>query len=89
MFAMPISGWLMSSASPLQDLYGIQNMVFDLFEMPDPFIPGDSDLEELFSSIHYWCSWGLTLVLAAHVGAALKHHFINKDNVLRRMLKGD
>ncbi len=89
MFAMPLSGWLMSSASPLQDLYGIRNMVFDLFEMPDPFVPGDVDLEELFATIHYWCAWGLGAVLAAHVGASVKHHFVNRDNVLRRMVRGE
>ncbi len=89
MFALPLSGWLMSSASPLQDLYGIKNMVFGLFEMPDPLVPGDGDIEELFSDIHYWCAWALAAVLAGHVGAALKHHLVNKDNVLRRMVKGE
>lgn len=89
MFALPLSGWLMSSASPLQDLYGIKNMVFGLFEMPDPYKPGDGDLEEWFKGVHYWCAWALALTLAAHVGAALKHHFVNRDTVLRRMLKGE
>ena len=89
MFALPLSGWLMSSASPLQDLYGIKNMVFGLFEMPDPYVPGDGDLEDWFGAIHYWCAWALGLVLAAHAGAALKHHFVNRDNVLRRMIKGE
>lgn len=89
MFALPLSGWLMSSASPLQDLYGIKNMVFGLFEMPDPFVPGDGDIEGLFKTVHYWCGWALAAVLAAHAGAALKHHFVNRDNVLRRMVKGE
>ena len=88
MIAMPVSGWLMSSASELQELYGVKNMVFGLFEMPDPFVPGDGELEKLFSSIHSWCGALLALVLVGHVGAALKHHFVEKDNVLRRMITG-
>lgn len=88
MFAMPLSGWLMSSASPLQELYGIKNKVFSLFEMPDPFVPGSKELEEVFANIHYFCAIALSLVVAAHVAAALKHHFVEKDNVLRRMVLG-
>lgn len=88
MFAMPLSGWLMASASELQELYGIRNMVFGLFELPDPFQPGDKGLEDLFGAIHFWCALALTAVLAVHAGAALKHHFVDRDNVLRRMVRG-
>lgn len=88
MIAMPLSGWLMSSASTLQELYGIKNMVFGLFAMPDPFVPGSSELEETFATIHYFCALALTGVVLAHIGAALKHHFVDKDNILRRMIKG-
>ena len=88
MFAMPLSGWLMSSASTLQELYGVKNKVFGLFEMPDPFVPGSSELEEIFANIHFFCGIALTVVVAAHVAAALKHHFVEKDNVLRRMILG-
>lgn len=88
MIAMPLSGWLMASASELQELYGVKNMVFGLFEMPDPFVPGSSDLEEVFSNIHFLCAIALTLTLVGHVGAALKHHFVKKDNILRRMIIG-
>ena len=53
MLIMPLSGWLMSSASPLQETFGIKNMVFGLFEMPDPFQPGSEALEEVFETIHF------------------------------------
>ncbi|MGD1923576.1 MAG: cytochrome b [Paracoccaceae bacterium] len=85
---MPLSGWLMSSASPLQDSYGIKNMVFGLFELPDPFIPGTEALESLFANIHFFTAITLVLLLLGHVAAALKHHFINRDRVLMRMLRG-
>lgn len=88
MVALPLSGWLMASASPLQDSYGIRNMVFGLFEMPDPFIPGDKGLEAAFKLIHNAAAVALALLLAVHVGAALKHHFVMRDDVLRRMTWG-
>jgi cytochrome b561 len=88
MVAMPLTGWLMASASTLQDLYGIKNMVFALFEMPDPFIPGDAALEAIFADLHFWCAIALLTVLGVHGGAAIKHHFIDRDDVLRRMTLG-
>ena len=86
--AMPLSGWLMASASELQELYGIKNKVFGLFEMPDPFVPGSGELEGLFATIHFYCALALTAILAGHIAAALKHHFVEKDNILRRMITG-
>ncbi len=88
MVALPLSGWLMASASPLQDCYGIKNMVFGLFELPDPFIPGDKGLEAAFKLIHNGAAIALALLLAVHVGAALKHHFVMRDDVLKRMTWG-
>ena len=85
-FALPLSGWLMASASTVQDLYGIPNMVFGLFAMPDPFVPGDAALSKFFAGVHETCVKLLFLCLALHVGGALKHHFVARDAVLRRML---
>lgn len=90
MFAMPLSGWLMASASPLNDPDAyptqIKNKVFDLFELPDPISPGDKGLESLFHTIHELSAWLLAALLLLHIAAALKHHFVLKDNVLLRML---
>ena len=88
MIVMPLSGWLMSSASELQELYNIKNMVFGLFEMPDPFQPGDKALEEVFGTIHWACAILMTVLIIGHAAAALKHHFVVRDNVLRRMIIG-
>jgi cytochrome b561 len=88
MFALPLSGWLMASASPLQDLYSIQNMVFGAFALPDPFTPGDPALEDAFRSVHVFCALTLTILLFVHAAAALKHHFVARNNVLRRMIAG-
>lgn len=88
MLVMPLSGWLMASASELQEMYGIKNMVFGLFQMPDPFQPGDKALEDVFEAVHFWSALLMTAIIAGHAGAALKHHFIDRDNILRRMITG-
>lgn len=79
MLAMPISGWLMSSAA------GYPVSVYGLFTLPNLVAP-DKGLRELFGDAHEIMANGLMILLAVHVLAALKHHFIEKDNTLRRML---
>jgi cytochrome b561 len=88
MVLLPVTGWLMASASPLQETYGLKNMVFTWFEMPDPFQPGTKRLEDVFKSIHAWAAFGLAVILTAHVAAALRHQYIRRDGVLRRMILG-
>lgn len=88
MLWMPLSGWLMASASPLQDSYGVRNRVFDWFELPDPFVPGSAGLAETFQALHVAGAILLALLLALHAGAALKHHLVLRDDVLERMSWG-
>lgn len=79
----------MASASPFNDpdayIY-IPNMVFDLFEMPDPISPGDPALTKTLGKIHLYAGYALAALLLVHIAAALKHHFILRDSVLTRML---
>lgn len=81
MFAIPLSGWLMSSAK------GVQTVYFGMLPIPD-LLEKNRELGELLQTLH----WGLNLLFAAlvigHAAAALKHHFIDKDEVLTRMLPG-
>ncbi len=92
MALMPLTGWLMASASPLNDegAYPVQikNRVFGLFELPDPIAPGDETLEAAFHALHLAGAIALAAFLALHVGAALKHHFVLRDGVLKRMVWG-
>ena len=88
MIALPVSGWLMASASTLQDDYGVKNMVFGWFELPDPFVPGSKGLEETFKTVHLAAAVALGGLLAVHAGAALFHHFARRDDVLKRMSWG-
>jgi cytochrome b561 len=79
MVALPVTGWVISSAS---------NVPFRIFwTIPLPAItPPDKALADLFATIHGWLVTLLALVLAAHIGAALRHHYVKRDTVLTRML---
>lgn len=79
MFAMPITGWLITSAA------GLPVSFFGLFVLPN-IAPADPDLMKLFQEIHEWLGYALIALIILHATAALKHHFINKDDILRRML---
>jgi len=90
--AMPLTGWLMASASPLNDEGAyptqIKNMVFGLFELPDPFAQGSKALTEALHTAHWLCAVLMVAILLVHVAAALKHHFVDRDAILRRMTSG-
>lgn len=79
MFAMPITGWMLTSAA------GLPPSFFGLFVLP-PLLSPNMDTMNILIQIHTWLAYGLMATFGAHVGAALKHHFIDKDDVLRRML---
>lgn len=86
MLVVPLSGWVMAAASPLQDLLGIQNMVFGLFAMPDPWVPGAQSIEDAARAVHVAGALALALLVALHAAAALRHHFVDRDDVLVRMV---
>lgn len=88
LIAMPVTGWLMASASPLQDTFGVKNMVFGWVELPDPFVPGSAELEAVLRNIHFAIGLTLTALVAVHIAAALKHHFRDRDRTLKRMIVG-
>jgi len=79
MIALPVTGWVISSAS---------NVPFRIFwTIPLPAIAApDKAVADLFATVHGWLVTLLAVVLFAHVGAALRHHYVKKDTVLSRML---
>jgi cytochrome b561 len=79
LFALPMTGYLMSSAA------GIPVSFFGLFMLPD-FVHRDYDLFQRYVAIHRWLGYVLILCIVVHAGAALRHHFVFKDDTLRRML---
>lgn len=80
MFIVPLSGWLMSSA------HGFQTVYFGVIPIPD-LIGKDKELEEALEISHYILNKTLLALVALHAAAALKHHFIDRDEVLKRMLR--
>ncbi|MEM7190187.1 MAG: cytochrome b/b6 domain-containing protein [Pseudomonadota bacterium] len=87
MVILPLNGWLMASASPLQDAYGLKNLVFGLFELPDPFVPGSEDLRVALGRVHFYAGLALLLLVTGHIAAACYHHFVLRDDVLAKMTK--
>ena len=79
LFAMPLAGWALSSASNFPVRW------FGLVTLPD-FVPADKELQHLFHELHEGLFKVLVTLAVVHVAAALRHHFVNKDNVLKRML---
>lgn len=86
LFALPLTGWALVSASVLNIptvLYGV---------VPWPHLPVFSSLadkagaEALFKRVHAYGAWTLIALVAGHAAAALRHHFVHRDDVLRRML---
>ena len=78
-FAVPLIGWAYSSAA------GFPIVWFGILALPD-WVPKDRDLAEAIKPFHEISAWLLAAVVLIHIGAALKHHFINHDGVLARML---
>lgn len=76
------SGWIMASASPLP----VPTSVFGLFDLPRIVAP-DMANYQMAKTWHGWLTKALLGVILVHVLAALKHHIIDKDNVLRRMIR--
>jgi cytochrome b561 len=79
MIVIPISGWLMSSSK------GVPTVWFGVLPLPD-LLEKDKALGHFLKEVHEALSYLLLLLLAGHVAAALKHHWIDKDDILKRML---
>jgi cytochrome b561 len=79
LFAMPITGWMMSSAKNYSVSW------FGQFTWPNLIGPNEAAFDFL-KSTHDYLSYCLFAIALLHILAALKHHFWNKDDVFLRML---
>ncbi len=77
--AIAAAGYLMSTAK------GAPIIVFDLFAVPATIhgLPGQADVA---GDVHYWLAVALIGVAGLHALAAFKHHFVDRDATLLRML---
>ncbi len=87
MIGLPLTGWVVVSASK----FGLPTLYWGLFEWPHlPFADMAPDakagLEGTFGEVHEMLAYVTIALLVLHIGAALKHHIINHDDVLGRML---
>ncbi|RMD02241.1 cytochrome b [Aquitalea palustris] len=78
MFAVPLTGWLMSSA------YGFPVVLFKLVQLPD-LVAQNEQLAATLKTVHETLNWIMAACVAGHVLAAIKHHVIDKDGMLYRM----
>ncbi len=81
LFLQPLVGILMSQS------YGYPVSVFGLLELP-PIIWESQLLANFFSKVHTVIGVLLTVSIFIHAAAALKHHYIDRNRILIRMLKG-
>jgi cytochrome b561 len=79
MLVIPLSGWLMSSAK------GFQTVWFGVLPIPD-LIEKNKELGTVLVEVHEILNSILIVVLIAHIAAAVKHHLLDKDDTLQRML---
>ncbi len=79
---VPLSGWIhhaaVSGYAPIWWPLG-QNL---------PFVPKDAGIADMFATLHHMSKDVLIVTLLLHIAGALKHHVIDKDATLRRMLPG-
>jgi cytochrome b561 len=80
-FATPLAGWAYSSAA------GFQVVLYGVLPLPD-WVPVSKDLADTLKGVHKFCSFSLAGFVVLHILAALKHQFIDRDALLRRMTPG-
>lgn len=79
MIAIPVSGWLMSSAK------GFQTVYFAIVPLPD-LVAKNKALGDQLATVHEVLNFTMAGLILAHAAAAIKHHIIDRDDVLTRML---
>ena len=77
--AVPLTGYLLSVAA------GVKVVYLGLWELPMPFDKSDA-LKDIFSMAHEWLNWTMAAIVVLHILAALKHHVVDRDGTLRRMV---
>ena len=81
LIVQPVVGWIATSA------YRAPILFFWLFEVP-PIWPVDQPFSGQAFALHRWIGIAIAVLVCAHIGAALFHHFILRDRVLMRMVSG-
>lgn len=77
-FAVPLLGWTYSSAA------GFPIVLFGVLPLPD-FVPVSEGLADALKPLHKFSALAMAGLVLLHVAGALKHHFVDRDGLLRRM----
>ena len=77
-FAVPLAGWAYSSSA------GFPVVLFGVLPLPD-FVAVDRELASNLKLLHRTLAWSLGSVVLLHIAAAMKHQFVDRDGLLRRM----
>jgi len=80
LFVVPLLGWIGVQRYPALDVFG-------LFNLPKFLKPNEAAASRAFM-LHAWGAFLLIALIAGHIGAALYHHYVRKDGVLKRMWPG-
>ena len=80
-FAVPLVGWAYSSAA------GYPVVLYGVLPLPD-FVSPDKALAEAIKPWHWRLAYTLAALVVLHVAGAVKHHFIDRDELLSRMRPG-
>lgn len=95
--AMPLTGWMyVSTAWSAHDHrpLDVPTLYFGLFQIPHLFglahaaEPTRASLADVLMLIHSKLAWGAIVLAGLHVAAALKHQFVDRDNLIARMIPG-
>jgi cytochrome b561 len=81
LIAMPVTGWVINSAA------NIPFRIFWIFPLA-PIVTPDKAVADTAARLHFALFVALSVLLVVHIGAALMHHLVKRDNVLARMLPG-
>jgi cytochrome b561 len=79
MIAVPLSGWLMSSAK------GVQTVWFGMLPLPD-LLEKNRELGKALEEVHKALNFTMAGLVLIHAAAAIRHHLVDRDEVLTRML---
>jgi cytochrome b561 len=86
MIGMPLTGWAVVSSSP----FNLPTVLYNLVPWPDlPILPNLANkaaVSHVLAWVHAYGSWLLIVLLAIHIGAALRHHLVKRDPILSRMV---
>ena len=79
LLTIPITGYIFTTFT------GQNVSIFNIFDIPAVLVTSEK-IRDLAIEFHIYASYGIAVVVVAHAGGALKHHFLDRDRTLRRML---